>query len=177
MITQCARWKTRLWPGLAKTISQGTVKGRGREKKRGGWRHQERNTPGVRQVSEGSGEQTKWRKLVVKSSVMLQRPSLLRDRWRWEWKSKTALHRWTTLKCTRARPCIHKHQVCQKINKVCQKINKVCQKINKVCQKIDKVCQKINKVCQKIDKVCQKINKVCQKVDKGVRSAGWTSHV
>ena len=36
--------------------------------------------PGVRQVSEGSGEQGKWKKLVVKSSVAPQRPSRLRDR-------------------------------------------------------------------------------------------------
>ena len=28
----------------------------------------------------------KWRKLVVKSSVVLQRPSQLRDRWRWKWR-------------------------------------------------------------------------------------------
>ena len=32
---------------------------------------------GVRQVPEGSGEQGKWRKLVVKSSVVPERPSQL----------------------------------------------------------------------------------------------------
>ena len=36
---------------------------------------------GVRQVPEGSGEQGKWRKLVVKSFVVPQQPSRLRDRW------------------------------------------------------------------------------------------------
>ena len=34
--------------------------------------------PGVRQVPEGEGEQRKWRKLVVKSSVVPERPSRLR---------------------------------------------------------------------------------------------------
>ena len=41
--------------------------------------------PGVLQVPEGSGEQGKWRKLVVKSPVMPQRPSRLRDSWWWRW--------------------------------------------------------------------------------------------
>ena len=36
-------------------------------------RHQGTDRPGVRQVPEGSGEQRKMRKLVVKSSVVLQR--------------------------------------------------------------------------------------------------------
>ena len=40
--------------------------------------------PGVRQVPEGSGEQgEKWRKLVVKSSMVPQRPSQLRVWWWW----------------------------------------------------------------------------------------------
>ena len=40
--------------------------------------------PGVREVPEGSGEQgKKWRKLVMKSSVVPQRPLRLRDRWWW----------------------------------------------------------------------------------------------
>ena len=42
--------------------------------------HQGMDRPGVRQVPEGSGEQGKWRKLVVKSSVVPQRPWQLRDR-------------------------------------------------------------------------------------------------
>ena len=61
--------------GLAKTILQGTVKG-GRGQ---GRQHQGMDRPGVRQVPESSGEWIKWRKLVVKSSVVLQRPSWLRD--------------------------------------------------------------------------------------------------
>ena len=41
-----------------------------------GRQHQGMDRPGVRQVPEGSGEQgKKWRKLVVKSSVVPQRPS------------------------------------------------------------------------------------------------------
>ena len=46
-----------------------------------GIQHQGMHRPGVRQVPEGSGEQGKLeRKLVVKSSVVPQRPSRLRDR-------------------------------------------------------------------------------------------------
>ena len=45
-----------------------------------GRQHQGVDRPGVRQVPEDSGVQRKWRKLVVKSSVMTQRPSLLRNR-------------------------------------------------------------------------------------------------
>ena len=45
-----------------------------------GRQHQGMDRPGVRQILEGSGEQGKWRKLVVKSSVVPQRPSRLRDR-------------------------------------------------------------------------------------------------
>ena len=47
--------------------------------------------PGVQQVPEGNGEQGKWRKLVVKSSVVPQQPSRLRDRWWWWWWVKGAL--------------------------------------------------------------------------------------
>ena len=35
-----------------------------------GRQHQRMDKPGVRQVPEGSGEQKKWKKLVVKSSVV-----------------------------------------------------------------------------------------------------------
>ena len=50
-----------------------------------GRQHQGMDRHGVRQVQDGSGEQGKWRKLVVKSSVVPQRPSRLRDRWWWWW--------------------------------------------------------------------------------------------
>ena len=45
-----------------------------------GRQHQEMDRPGVRQVPEGNGEQRKWRKLAVRSSLVPQRPSRLRDR-------------------------------------------------------------------------------------------------
>ena len=48
--------------GLAKTILQGTMKGRrrqSRQKKEVRRQHQGMDRPGVRQVSEGGGEQTK----------------------------------------------------------------------------------------------------------------------
>ena len=74
--------------GLANTILQGTLK---RGRRQGRWReeevgrqHQGMDRPGVCQDPEGSGEQKKkWRKLVVKSSVVSQWPSQLRDRWWW----------------------------------------------------------------------------------------------
>ena len=48
-----------------------------------GRQHQGMDRPGVRQVQEGSGEQGKMKK-TAKSSVALQRPSRLRNRW---WRS------------------------------------------------------------------------------------------
>ena len=45
-----------------------------------GRQHQGLGRPGVRYVPEGSGEHRKWRKLVVKSSVLPQRPSRSWDR-------------------------------------------------------------------------------------------------
>ena len=45
-----------------------------------GRQHQGMDRRGVRQVPEGSGEHGKWRRLVVKSSVVPKRPSWLRDR-------------------------------------------------------------------------------------------------
>ena len=54
-----------------------------------GRQHQGMDRPGVRQVPKGSAGQEKWRKLVVKSSVVPQRPSRLRDRRWWWW---CALH-------------------------------------------------------------------------------------
>ena len=65
--------------GLAKTILQGTVKGgrrQGGQKKR--WEDNIREWRGL--ALEGSGEQKKWRELVVKSSVVPQRALRLRDR-------------------------------------------------------------------------------------------------
>ena len=64
--------------GLAKTILQGTLKvGKktGQAEEEVGRQHQDMDRSGVRQVPEGSREQGKWRKLVVKSSVVPQRPS------------------------------------------------------------------------------------------------------
>ena len=50
-----------------------------------GKQHREMDRPGVCQVPEGKSQRTvenreKWRKLVMKSSVVLQLPSTLRDR-------------------------------------------------------------------------------------------------
>ena len=42
--------------------------------------HQGMDKPGVRQAQEGSGEQRKWRKPVVKSSVVHQQPPRSRDK-------------------------------------------------------------------------------------------------
>ena len=59
---------------------QGTAEGgrrQGRQEEMGR-QHQGIDKPGVRQVQEGSGER-KWRKVVVKSLVVSQRPSRLRN--------------------------------------------------------------------------------------------------
>ena len=58
---------------------KGEKKARQTEKEMGR-QHQGMDIPGVCRVPEG---RAKWRKLVVKSSVAHQRPSQLRDRWRW----------------------------------------------------------------------------------------------
>ena len=68
---------------LAKTILQGTVKGgrrQGRKRKR--WEDNIREWTGLEFAkSQGAVENRgKWRKLVVKSSAVPQRPSWLRDR-------------------------------------------------------------------------------------------------
>ena len=68
--------------GLAKTILQGTVKGRrrqGRQRKR--WEDNIREWTGLEFcMSQRAVEnREKWRKLVAKSSVVPQRPSRLRD--------------------------------------------------------------------------------------------------
>ena len=69
--------------GLAKTILQGTVKGRrrkGRQRKR--WEDDLREWTGLEfaKSQRAVKNREKWRKLVVKSSVVPQRPSRLRDR-------------------------------------------------------------------------------------------------
>ena len=56
------------------------------DRKRVGRQHQGMDRPGVFQTPEGSGEQRKWRKLFVKSSVVPQWPPWLRDRWQWRWR-------------------------------------------------------------------------------------------
>ena len=66
---------------LAKTILQGTMKGgrrQGRERKR--WEDNIREWTGLEFAKSQTVEnREKWRKLVAKSSVVLQRPSRLRD--------------------------------------------------------------------------------------------------
>ena len=70
---------------LAKTILQGTVKGgRRQDRQRERWEDSIRECTGLefaksQRAVENRG---KWRKLVVKSSVVPQRPSRLRDKMR-----------------------------------------------------------------------------------------------
>ena len=69
--------------GLAKTILQGTVKGgkrQGRQRKR--WEDNIRKWTGLEFAKSQRAEENreKWRKLVVKSPVMPQRPLRLRDK-------------------------------------------------------------------------------------------------
>ena len=75
-------------PGLAKTILQGAVKGRrrlGRQRKR--WEDNIREWTGLAfaKSQRAVENRAKWRKVVVKSSVVPQRPSRLRERWWWWW--------------------------------------------------------------------------------------------
>ena len=70
--------------GLAKTILQGTVKGRrrrGRQRKR--WEDNIREWTGLEfaKSQRAVENREKWRELVAKSSVVPQRPSRLRDWW------------------------------------------------------------------------------------------------
>ena len=68
--------------GLAKNhLARRSERGRktGQTEEEMGRQHQEIDRPGDRQVPEGSGEQGKWKKLVVKSSKVPQRHSRLRD--------------------------------------------------------------------------------------------------
>ena len=69
--------------GLAKTILQGTVKGRrrqGRQRKR--WEDNIRERTGLEfaKSQRALENREKWRKLVAKSTVVPQRPLRLRDR-------------------------------------------------------------------------------------------------
>ena len=69
--------------GLAKTVLQGTVKGgrrQGRQKKM--WKDNIREWTGLEftESQRAVENMEKWWKLVAKSSVVLQRPSRLRDR-------------------------------------------------------------------------------------------------
>ena len=74
--------------GLAKTILQGTVKGRrrqGGQRKR--WEDNIREWTGLEffKSQRAVENREKWRKLVAKLSVVPQRPSRLRDWWWWWW--------------------------------------------------------------------------------------------
>ena len=70
-------------PSLGKTFLQGTVKGgrrQGRQRKR--WEDNLREWTGLEFAKPKTAVENreKWRKLVAKSSVVLQRPSWLKDR-------------------------------------------------------------------------------------------------
>ena len=74
--------------GLSKMIMQGTVKGgrrQGRQRKR--WEDNIREWTGLEfsKSQRAVENKKKWKKLVVKSSVVSQRPSRLRDWWWWWW--------------------------------------------------------------------------------------------
>ena len=76
-------WSCLPLSSLAKTISQGTVKGerrQGRQRKR--WEENIREWTGLEFAKSQRAvvNREKWRKLVAKSSVVPQRPSRLRDR-------------------------------------------------------------------------------------------------
>ena len=71
------------------TTLQGTTKGgrrQGRQRER--WEDNIREWTGQEFAKSQRAEENreKWRKLVVKSFVVPQRPPWLRDRWRWRWK-------------------------------------------------------------------------------------------
>ena len=71
---------------LAKTILQGTVKwGRRQGRQRKSWEDNIREWTGLEfgKSQRAVENREKWRKLFVKSSVVRQRPSRLRDRWWW----------------------------------------------------------------------------------------------
>ena len=68
--------------GLAETILQGTVKGGRRQGRQRRWEDNIREWTGLEfgKSQRAVENREKWRKLVVKSSVVPQRPSRLRDR-------------------------------------------------------------------------------------------------
>ena len=68
--------------GLAKTILRGTVKGGGRQGRQRRWDDNVRELTGLEfaKSQRAVKNREKWRKLAVKSSVVPQRPSQLRDR-------------------------------------------------------------------------------------------------
>ena len=77
--------------GLAKFILEGTVQGgrrRGRQRKR--WEDKIKDWTGLEWniLLRKAENREEWRKLVVKSAVVHQRSSRLRDRWRWvKWRN------------------------------------------------------------------------------------------
>ena len=82
--------------GLAKAILQGTVKGgrrQGRQRKR--WEDIIREWTGLDfdKYQRAMENRNQWRTLVVKSSVVPQRPSRLRDRW-WCTSKKNLENAW-----------------------------------------------------------------------------------
>ena len=84
-------------PSLAKTILQDTVKGgrrQGRQRKR--WEHNIREWTGLEftESKTAAGNWEKWRKLVVKSSVVPQQPLQLRDRCCCWWVLTRVRKRW-----------------------------------------------------------------------------------
>ena len=85
--------------GLAKNILQGTVKGgrrQGRQRRR--WEDNIREWTGLEfgKSQRAVENREKWRKLVVKSSVVSQWPSRLRDWWWWWWWCRGVWHARTT---------------------------------------------------------------------------------
>ena len=80
--------------GLAKTILQGKVKGgrrQGGQKKRLEDNNKEWTGLEFAKSQRAAENREKWRQPVMKSSVEPQRPSRLRDRWRWRSKQYHAM--------------------------------------------------------------------------------------
>ena len=90
-----ARSVCRVCKGPAKTLLPGTVKGgrrQGRRKKRREDSIREWTGLELGRSQKAVENRVKWKKLVLKSSVMPQRPSRLRDRWEMrEGKGRTRL--------------------------------------------------------------------------------------
>ena len=93
------------WSGLAKTMCQGTVKGRGRQgRQRRLWEDNIREWTGLEIVKpeRAAENKEKWRKLLVKTSVVPQWPPRLRNRW-----SKMRSRRFTKRKCRNSHTHTH----------------------------------------------------------------------